>query len=137
MLYYFSNSALIVARLAVMIIIIMGVLKYFVKHPGGKKLSKLLKCIFKQTDVIGEGELWVGGLASFSVVALVSFGCAFSNGYLKQYPPEHASDLMMSKYLNVAHFQLIILVVMNHCLINVIVHAEMVNLSVKKLDMMN
>ncbi|CAF3549967.1 unnamed protein product [Adineta steineri] len=83
---------LIVAGISITIIIIMGILKYFTENPRGKKLRTLLKCIFRHTDLIGEGELWVGGLASFSVIALVIFACIFSKDYSKQYPIETSSD---------------------------------------------
>jgi hypothetical protein len=67
-------------------------LKYFTKNPQGKRLRKVLKCFFRHTDLIGEGELWVGGLASFSVLVLVTFAVVFSNHYVKQYPIETSSD---------------------------------------------
>jgi len=83
---------LIVSGLALTVLIIMGILKYFTKNPRGRRVRTLLKCIFRHTDLIGEGELWVGGLASFSVLVLVSFAGVFSKNYLKQYPIETSSD---------------------------------------------
>ncbi|CAF1118135.1 unnamed protein product [Adineta ricciae] len=83
---------LVVAGLAVLVILIMGILKFFTKDPRGERVRSLLKCIFRHTDLIGEGELWVGGLASFSVIVLVIFACIFSQNYVKQYPIETSSD---------------------------------------------
>ena len=62
--------------------------------------------IFKQTDLIGEGELWIGGLLSFSVVVLVGFAYAFSATYLRLYPIESSSDpsLMCDRTMRNAQF---------------------------------
>ncbi|UJR37598.1 hypothetical protein I4U23_030295 [Adineta vaga] len=87
---------LIVAGLAVTVITIMGILKFFIKNPRGGQIRSLLKCIFRHTDLIGEGELWVGGLASFSLVVLITFACVFSNHYVKQYPIETSSDSLFA-----------------------------------------
>ena len=84
--------SLIVAGIAIVIIIIMILLKLFVQHPKTHTLRKRLQHFFEHTDLIGEGELWVGGLASFSVIVLVSFAYAFSNNFFKQYPIETTSD---------------------------------------------
>jgi hypothetical protein len=83
--------ALVVASIVIIIIIIMEILKLCVKDPRSKRLRNILKRVFRHTDLIGEGEFWVGGLASFSMVVLVSFAYAFSNAYLKQYPIETSS----------------------------------------------
>ena len=79
---------LIAGGFSLIIITIMGVLKYCIKTPRGRKIRSALKCIFRHADLIGEGELWVGGLASFSVVVLVAFACIFSQQYVRQYPIE-------------------------------------------------
>ncbi|CAF1587354.1 unnamed protein product [Didymodactylos carnosus] len=84
--------ALIVTGLAIMILLLMAGLKLCIKHPHGKKARKYLKHVFKQTDFVGEGELWVGGLASFAIVVLVSFAYSFSNSYLNQYPIENVGN---------------------------------------------
>ncbi|CAF0926360.1 unnamed protein product [Adineta steineri] len=83
---------LIVAGVAIIIIIIMVVLKNCVNHPRSQRIRNILKWFFKHTDLIGEGELWFGGLASFAVIVLVSFAYSFSNNFLKQYPIETSSD---------------------------------------------
>ncbi|CAF1594598.1 unnamed protein product [Adineta ricciae] len=83
---------LIAASIALIIMIIVVFLKFFIKHPKSKRIGKLLTCLFKHTDLINEGELWVGGLASFSIVVLVCFAHVFSHQYYKQYPIETSSD---------------------------------------------
>ena len=79
---------LIAASFGFVIITIMGILKYCIKTPRSRKIRSSLKCIFRHADLIGEGELWVGGLASFSVVVLVAFACIFSQRYIRLYPIE-------------------------------------------------
>ncbi|CAF2978724.1 unnamed protein product [Rotaria sp. Silwood2] len=83
---------LIVASLAILVIIVLKMLKCFVNHKTYAQIKNRIHCIFKKTDLIGEGELWVGGLASFSMVVLVCFAYAFSNAYYKQYPIETSAD---------------------------------------------
>jgi hypothetical protein len=83
---------LIVAGIAVIIVIIMAALKYLTKDPRGLKIRSIFKCVFRHTDLIGEGELWVGGLASFSIIVLVAFACVFGQNFVKQYPIETSSD---------------------------------------------
>lgn len=83
---------LIVAGIAVLMIVVMGILKHSTKNPRGRKVRAMLKCVFRHTDLIGEGELWVGGLASFSVIVLITFACVFSQNYVKQYPIETSSE---------------------------------------------
>ncbi|CAF1203378.1 unnamed protein product [Rotaria sordida] len=83
---------LIVGGLAILIVILMKVLKYCIDHTTYVRIKNRTHYIFKKTDLIGEGELWVGGLASFSVVVLVCFAYAFSNAYYKQYPIETSTD---------------------------------------------
>ncbi|CAF4714773.1 unnamed protein product [Rotaria sp. Silwood2] len=83
---------LIVVGLALLVVIIMGMLKFFIRHHTCAQIRKRIQWIFKKTDLIREGELWVGGLISFSIVVLVSFAYAFSNAYLKQYPIETSTD---------------------------------------------
>ena len=83
---------LIMATCMIIIIVIMGILKVHMPHPRSKQIRTYLKWFFKHTDLINEGEFWLGGLASFCVIVLVSFGYAFSAKFLKQYPIETASD---------------------------------------------
>ena len=83
---------ILVASLAIIIIIIMAALKICIVHTRAKFLREKLKWIFRHIDLINEGELWIGGLASIAVIVLVSFAYSFSNQFLKQYPVEETSD---------------------------------------------
>ncbi|CAF1490762.1 unnamed protein product [Didymodactylos carnosus] len=79
----------IIIVLSILILIIMGALTFF---PTKEKHRILIKKIFKQLDLVGEGELWIRGLISFGIIVLVSFAYWFSNYYLKQYPIEKSGD---------------------------------------------
>ncbi|CAF5173436.1 unnamed protein product, partial [Rotaria magnacalcarata] len=57
-LFWASMIMLLGVAIAVLIII----LKYFVTNPRGKKAQQRLEHFFKQTDIIGEGEFWIGGI---------------------------------------------------------------------------
>lgn len=83
---------LIVGCIGIIIIIIMEILQHFIKHPRGRRVRKILICTFRHTDLIGEGELWVGGLASFSILVLVCFASMFSHDFANKYPIETSSD---------------------------------------------
>ncbi|CAF1167462.1 unnamed protein product [Adineta steineri] len=49
------------------------------------------KRIFRKMDLIGEGEMWVGGLTSASIIVLAISAYYFSNAYLDQYPVEQVT----------------------------------------------
>ncbi|UJR16646.1 hypothetical protein I4U23_003546 [Adineta vaga] len=50
-----------------------------------------IKGIFKKMDLIGEGELWIGGLTSAAIIVLIISAYSFSNSYLHQYPIEQVT----------------------------------------------
>ena len=80
---------LIVIGVTLILVIVMAASELF---PGMSNIRRTIKLIFTQTDLIGEGELWVGGIVSFSIIVLVSFAYVFSALYLRQYPVETSSD---------------------------------------------
>jgi hypothetical protein len=80
---------LIVFALTGIVLIVMGVL-YFL--PNGRRHFTWLTVIFRRADVIGEGELWMGGLMTFALLVLIVFGFWFGFVYVKQYPIETAED---------------------------------------------
>ncbi|CAF4552186.1 unnamed protein product [Rotaria socialis] len=84
--------SLVVAGIAILTLILIGVLHFCVLHPGSTRVKKRIQWTFKKIDMIREGELWMGGLASLSLMVLLCFAYAFSNAYLKQYPIETSSD---------------------------------------------
>jgi hypothetical protein len=67
------------------ILFIMGILKFFHRWAN---IRHTIKRVFQQVDLIKEGELWIGGLASFGLIILLVFAFTFSNDYLYQYPIE-------------------------------------------------
>ncbi|UJR07360.1 hypothetical protein I4U23_011646 [Adineta vaga] len=81
--------ALITLFLGFIILIIMGIFYY---SPTKKKHLKRLQYIFRQTDLIGNGELWFGGLVSFAIVVLVIFSFWFGSVFIKLYPIETSND---------------------------------------------
>ncbi|CAF4697291.1 unnamed protein product, partial [Rotaria sp. Silwood2] len=56
------------------------------------KCRKRAKDIFKHTDIIGEGEMWVGGLATLAIIVLVSFSYWFSISFIRRYPVEDVNE---------------------------------------------
>jgi hypothetical protein len=81
---------LIVAAIVIVIATVMLVIKFCIKNPKAAARYKTLEKAFKQTDVIGEGELWIGGLATFCVIVLVVSCYVFSAKYYNSYPIETA-----------------------------------------------
>ncbi|CAF4495391.1 unnamed protein product, partial [Rotaria magnacalcarata] len=70
----------------------MGISKFIMKDPRKQQARELRKNIFRHTDLFGEDELWVGGLASLATITLVCFAYVFSNHFIRQYPIEASSD---------------------------------------------
>ncbi|CAF0757328.1 unnamed protein product [Adineta steineri] len=81
--------SLITLSISFIIIIIMAGFYY---SPGKKKHFQRLEYIFRQTDLIGNGELWFGGLVSFAVMVLIIFSFWFGSVFLKLYPAETSDD---------------------------------------------
>lgn len=76
--------------ISLMMLLTLHFLKCFPNHFRHQRL--LLIRIFKQADLIGEGELWTGGLASIGIVVMATFASIFSHFYLNQYPIESVHD---------------------------------------------
>ncbi|CAF4686130.1 unnamed protein product, partial [Rotaria sp. Silwood1] len=81
---------LIVAAIIIVIVSVMLVIKYCLKNPTAVNSYELCEKIFKQTDIIREGNMWVGGLATFCVIVLCVSCCVFSAKYYSSYPIETA-----------------------------------------------
>lgn len=79
---------MIMTFIAILIIIFMGILKFFRQYAH---VRLTLKRIFRQADLIREGEVWIGGLASFALLVLLLFSYVFSSAFLNQYPIETTS----------------------------------------------
>lgn len=81
---------LIAALIVFVIGSVMAVMKYCIKSAKAKTHYKTLEKVFKQMDVIGEGEMWIGGLATVCVFVLVLSCYIFSAKYYNSYPIETA-----------------------------------------------
>ncbi|CAF3991101.1 unnamed protein product, partial [Rotaria sp. Silwood1] len=81
--------SLIIMALGIVIVFVMIILKYCVPHPQGKKTHKRIKRFFKQTDLVGEGELWIGGIVSFAILFICICAYVFSGTYYQRYPIEN------------------------------------------------
>ncbi|CAF3714777.1 unnamed protein product [Rotaria sordida] len=81
--------ALITLCLAFIILLIMGIL-YF--SPTRKKHFQRLKCLLRHSDLIGNGELWFGGLISFSIIVLIGYSFWFGTVFVIEYPIEKSND---------------------------------------------
>jgi len=82
---------LIIMLLGIFIAVVMIILKYCATHPLGKKTREGFKTFFKHFDLIGEGDLWIGGIVSFAILILAIFAYLFSNDYFYRYPIEQMS----------------------------------------------
>ncbi|CAF3426081.1 unnamed protein product [Rotaria socialis] len=88
--------SLLVTGFAFLIMIIVAILNFCTMNPEGTQVKKKIQYTFKKIDMIREGELWVGGLASLSLIVMLSFAYAFSNGYFKEYPIESVSGFNLA-----------------------------------------
>jgi hypothetical protein len=79
---------LVVGGLSFCILIIMIIIKLCGCHQCSDCRRKA-KSIFKHTDLIGEGEMWAGGLATFAVIVLLAFAYWFSVSFIRRYPIEN------------------------------------------------
>ncbi|CAF1304108.1 unnamed protein product [Adineta steineri] len=84
--------AIIVIAFGLLIWIIRFILKSYINNPFGKKTQEQMKRFLKKTDLIGEGELVIGGIFSFAILVLVIFAYTFSNSYFHRYPIEEINE---------------------------------------------
>ena len=82
---------LILAGLVGILIVTIKLSKLIAKNPRTKKIRLQTEYILKHIDLIGDGELWVGGLASLCIIVLVCFAYSFSARFYNQYPIEKTS----------------------------------------------
>jgi hypothetical protein len=82
---------LIVSGLCFFVLILMVIIKLCGCHQC-LNCRQRAKVIFKHTDIIGEGEMWAGGLASLSIIVLVSFSYWFSASFIQRYPIENVFE---------------------------------------------
>ena len=84
---------LLVLGLVFVVLVIMTILYWI---PRTRNHFRYLTKVFRHADLIGEGEMWVGGLTSLALVVLITFAFWFGSVYVKQYPIETASDSTFS-----------------------------------------
>jgi hypothetical protein len=82
---------LIVSGLCIFIFILMIILKLCAWNQCIKCRTNT-KNIFKHTDIIGEGERLTGGLATLTIVVLISFSYWFSASFIRRYPIEQVFE---------------------------------------------
>ncbi|CAF1120920.1 unnamed protein product [Adineta ricciae] len=88
------------------LLILMASLNLCVSRPKRDRYRTTIKNVFQRTDLVGEGELWLGGLASLAVVLISVMAYAFSVSYLNEYPAEktNGSRFSCDKTLRNAQF---------------------------------
>ena len=79
---------LIVGAIVILITVTMLIIKYCVKDGKAENSYKTFQKVFQRADLIREGDMWPGGLATFCVVVLCVFCCVFSAQYYTSYPIE-------------------------------------------------
>jgi hypothetical protein len=72
-------------------LIIFIVLCILLRFPRYKRQRMFFIKLFKHMDLIGEGEVWFGGLLTFAIIVLLIFTCQFSVGFTSLYPIETVS----------------------------------------------
>lgn len=68
---------------ALMILLIICILNQF---PQRQAQRQCLKKFFQHIDLITEGEFWLGGLLTMSIIVLIIFTCKFSISFTELYP---------------------------------------------------
>ena len=81
---------LIVAAIEILITTVVLVIKCCVANPKAVNTTNKLVLLCKRIDLLREGEMWVGGLATFCVAVLCISCCVFSAKYYTSYPIETA-----------------------------------------------
>jgi hypothetical protein len=81
--------AMVSLAISSIILFIMGILHFI---PTYKIHRRHLARILRSIDLIGNGELWLGGLMSSAVIVQIVFAFYFGFQYLNEYPIETASD---------------------------------------------
>ncbi|CAF1330687.1 unnamed protein product [Adineta steineri] len=80
--------SLILTGICIIILLIMASLIWCVHPTKHERYKATMKTVFQKTDLVGEGELWAGGIASLAVVLITIMAYTFSISYMNQYPAE-------------------------------------------------
>ncbi|CAM4960785.1 unnamed protein product [Rotaria socialis] len=93
-----SHCALVSPMTWVLVFIVFGIIVALtlviseVHCSNQRNIHNRIKRILKKMDLIGEGELWIGGLLSVAVIVLVISACTFSGAFYRQYPIENMTS---------------------------------------------
>ena len=83
----------VIIGLALLVLLVVGVFHFV---PRCYHRTVFLKHIFRRVDLVGEGELWIGGLVSIAILVLVSFAFYFSSLYANLYPIEASGTVQFA-----------------------------------------
>ncbi|CAF0984169.1 unnamed protein product [Adineta ricciae] len=61
-------------------------------YPHQHYIRDRAKQIFRKIDLIGEGEVWIGGLITTAIIVFIISAYVFSNAFFHQYPIEQLKD---------------------------------------------
>ncbi|UJR37191.1 hypothetical protein I4U23_029899 [Adineta vaga] len=76
---------LLMISIAIVFLVTMGILKLSGKC---ENFRTKVEMIFKHFDIINDGERWISGVLSISILLIIIFAGLFTNSFLKQYPKE-------------------------------------------------
>lgn len=82
---FWGSIAIAVGVLLFLVIVLLGCWSKMVRS------QTLIKRFFTHLDLIGEGELWLGGLVTLSIFVLIALTCKFSASFSALYPFERIS----------------------------------------------
>lgn len=98
-LFHSSSNCLLITpifwtAIAVGLCIIIGAIMMLIKKDHCHRMNRqrhLIKKFLKATDLIKDGERWIGGLMSLAILVLFGFAFWFAVEYIKLYPIETSS----------------------------------------------
>jgi hypothetical protein len=97
--YCIIISPLFWVLISIVFCFILWLIMFFIKKRQPESINihrKRVKRFFKRLDIIREGEVWIGGLASLVVFIMILHSCWFAYDYLNSYPIETATTLRAS-----------------------------------------
>ena len=70
------------------LLVLMASMNLCMTRAKREKWRKTIKTFFRQADFVGEGELWLGGLATLAVALMTIMAYHFAISFMNQYPEE-------------------------------------------------
>ncbi|UJR21793.1 hypothetical protein I4U23_024868 [Adineta vaga] len=98
---------LILCFLFLTLLFVMASFSWCMQPHKRERYRTTIKSIFQRTDLVGEGEMWLGGLASIAVILMSIMAYTFAISYMYQYPIEttQGSKFACDSSLRNAQFQ--------------------------------